>query len=1172
MDGRRSLARLAGMVGALAVGLAGIVVSGTAVANPPSGHPSVGPQIIATGGNGRMLNAIDWVQWGNTDGDEITGDTIVWTTPSKIGDGHWISTRCAVTSPGGVSNALSGAKPLKAYKSGDWGGDGLSDMYNQGGTGHSNTMITGLANKDDAEKVTFDFDCATYLIDSASSPSLTPSTSVASYTNVPMQGLVFADAESNNWYDDGPARHQQEYIKAKPNTQISSAAPIWRLLDGYRSAGCSTNSVAELKNNTMRFRSDAPQCSNSGGVGPASVMFLQGSQSARVTLKGGGNTAVALGSIALTDFGDAPESYGVGSSLFQPQWNGGELGTDIVSTGTYTGDAIDPDLGDPAEGMEGAALFNLSQAKIDSATDSTKLANSDEPTPRLGAHEDTEADIHFSTNADGDDIRGDEVSGSIENDEDGVAHAVNTNVQINPTADGTFTQKVTCKSTADAEVKGWIDWDHDGHFDDATEGSNQQGCVADAGSSTGSSATLTWTVPGDAVPAVKGEATQTQSFERVRITDEKAPMSTSIMRLTPTGVTTGGEVEDYAVDVHVSMLKLQVNLPGGRHDPSDQFRMSAKDSTSTEVANATTAGPSTGIQIDHVGPKYLAHGSDYTISAPLAGGSASTESRYSTSLSCIDLAHGGTAVTVDSDGKFTMPADSNVQCTFKKLVRSNPTLKVITHITPGGTATLTDFPVTATPTPSGSATTMPDNVGVPLSEGSYKITTDMSSKPGYRVTSPLACRIGSTPVTVTDATVVLTNGDDVVCEQTVAPQTDATLTLKTQVERGDAQPGDFNFTVTPTSGGPATYTEGAPQVSAGDISTVTGSSKDGYEQDGNIVYYKDTDNTHSTPLTLSQAKTALSDGESVTGIRKVTTHRPRLTVKRERDYRYGGTAAGDGSRVKLTPQGSAERDVTLDQPEYVDDGTYSVRQLLNDGYRQESIKVELADGTPITINPDGTFQVPADADVIVTIRDVDKPGVLKWSRFDKDGTTLLRGSKWRLTGPGNQSLEVEDCTAVACTGADQDPTPGKFRVTGRQWGAWTISEIVAPAGHKLSEPVPLTLNPAEGENGLLKQTQFQNGKSSEPVLDPNPDPDPNPTPSPEQKPASTPKPASDPTSNSAPKSASDSASGPARDPALEQLPASGSDVTIVIVVAFISLTLAVPLVSVAFKQLRRREE
>ncbi|WEV72438.1 CshA/CshB family fibrillar adhesin-related protein [Bifidobacterium sp. ESL0790] len=1049
---------MAGFVGALSISLAGIVASGTASANPSS-EPSVGPRIIATGGDGRMLNDIDWVQWSGTDGETIDGDKIVWTTPSKVGDDHWLSTRCAVTTPGGGDNPLSPAYPIKAYRSGGYSGDGLPYMYNQGGSGGSNTMVTGLANSSQGEKVTFDFTCDTYLIDSTTSPSLDSSTNPSSYTAVPMQGLVFADAESNNWNWS-----QSEYIKATPQTQISSATPVWRLLDSYREPGCGTNSVAELNGNTMRFRSDNTQCSSSvGGAGPASVMFLQGSQSARVTLKGGGVTAVALGSIALSDFGDAPESYGVASSVFQPQWTGGALGTDISGTPYSTADPYDPDTS-----MVGGTLFNLSDAKDSSVGSPSNLAKTDEPTPQLGEHEDSESDVHYSTDANWDDTNG-------VNDEDGLdaiaRDGTTGNIKINPASDGTFTQKVACQSTAAAEVKGWIDWDHDGHFDNTDEGSDQQACVADSSSATGSSATLTWNVPADAQRAVKGEGSLTQSFERVRITAETDPMSTNIMRLTPTGVTTSGEVEDYAVDVHVPMLNVRVNLPDGRHDPLDQFRISTKNSSSVEVDNTTTTGAASNVQSDQIGPKYFADGTDYTVSAPLAGGSVSTESRYSNNLSCVDLAHGNAVVTTDANGKFTMPADSNVQCTFTRSVRSNPTLKVTTHVN-GGSAIPSDFPTVATLTPGGGATALTSGSPVSLTEGSYKITTDMTGKPNYEVTSPLACTLDSSPISLTDATVALANGQNVVCDQTVAPKA-ATLTLKTEVERGDAQPSDFDFTVA-TSGGSTTYTENNPQTSAGGITGVTGSSVSGYDQDGDIVYYKNSDTTHSTQLTLAQANAALADGESVTGIRKVTNHTAKFIVHLTRDYNYGGTAAGDGSEIKLKPQGGSESAVTLDTSRFIGSGVYSVEQLLHDGYEQTNIKVTV-NGTEVTIASDGTFTVPADADVVVELKNKDKPGELQWDRTDIDTGALLPGSEWTLYGPDSQSLDVPDCTAGPCTGLDQDPTPGKFSVTGLKWGRWTIAERTAPAGYGLVGPQDLTLDPSEGQSGLLKSTLFRNG-------------------------------------------------------------------------------------------------
>jgi len=44
--------------------------------------------------------------------------------------------------------------------------------------------------------------------------------------------------------------------------------------------------------------------------GPDAVMFMEGATKATVTMQGSGYSAVALGLIVATDFGDAPESYG----------------------------------------------------------------------------------------------------------------------------------------------------------------------------------------------------------------------------------------------------------------------------------------------------------------------------------------------------------------------------------------------------------------------------------------------------------------------------------------------------------------------------------------------------------------------------------------------------------------------------------------------------------------------------------------------------------------------------------------------------------------------------------------------------------------------------------------------------------------------------------------------
>lgn len=1300
MSKHRGLAKLAAVLGAMAMSLTGMI----AITNTANA-------VSATDGNGRMSPSINWVEWDPTAGTPVTGDKVAWTTPVPAGDDTWLSTRCEikpVVDPD-VDDSLSASNSLTVYKPGSWYGDGLAQMYYVGGSGYGNDMKIGLANTDDGEKVTFDFSCAAYAIDSPSGePVLNDTTDVSgtAYTNIDLQGLVFADAESNNW-----TYYQQEYIKATPESSIAGKDPAWRVLDSHRTDGCTTNSVAEMKGDTVRFRSDAGQCGNSGGNGPSSVMFLQNSESARVTLKGGGKTAVALGSIAATDFGDAPigstnpyGNYGVAGSLLQPQWKGGKLGEDVTGT-TYSRDSVDPD-----DSMDGGTLFNLSKAKDDFSATNPSLAQFDEPAPRLGATEDSEVRSHptnadandFEKNADWDDKNGDSnttVGAKEINDEDGVAIPTDTGaVQVVPDIDdnNTFTLKVRCAGTGN--VRGWIDWNNDGKFNPAeaqapedvnAEASNQTQCVTDPDDTvTGHSATLKWIAPGDSKRQVGSESGS--SYMRLRITNQ------NIADMQPTGLTMGsGEVEDYKADVHTPTLTLLTNIAGNRKaGDADQFTMQYKYNGDVDGGPITTTGDNGGVQAEGIRSKSVGPGFEYDLFSDLTSTAGTDEDDYATKLDCVDLSTGKTVpITGVDENHIQMPNnfDANVQCTYTKTAKGSPSLTLVTevhnnhggtaeakdfefeavgashtyqyksdngsdshsvdehdeytitgtypgttdglpdgyvqdgpikyidndtgdevqltdgklvledgqHVTGtrvvrdspgkltlktvvnndfGGTAVSTDFnftvipngktvldgvsftenvqqelnagsytvigsdkpgyeqvgditytdaggnpltpvaaqiaiasgqsvtgvrtvrskpanltiithvdgghatadnfPVTVTPG-SNSPVDMTDSVSAEFAAGpDNKIETDMSQMPGYEVVhgKELSCVVNnSAPVDVNNASIALLNGQNVVCQQTVKPKA-ATLTLKTEVERGDAQPSDFNFTVTPNTGSPVTYEEGvATTPPVGGIASIEGSSKSNYEESAAIVYYKDTDTNHTTPLSLADAQTALDNGESVTGIRKVTTHQPKLTVKLHRDYKYSDTASGDGSKITLDEQGGSSHDVTLDHPQYVAAGPYSVKQLLNDGYKQTDIKVALADGTPVTVNPDGTFEAPADADIVVTLTNQDKPGTLEWSRFDEDGTTLLSGSQWRLNGPDGTVLNIDDCTAEVCTGLDKDPTPGKFKVTGLKWGNWTITETKAPAGHKLTKPQTLTLDPAKGPDGLRGVTSFKDG-------------------------------------------------------------------------------------------------
>ncbi|WEV64048.1 CshA/CshB family fibrillar adhesin-related protein [Bifidobacterium sp. ESL0732] len=1206
----KGLARLAGVVGTIAMGLTGMLVTGTANAASPASHPAIGPQISATSGDGRFSEAINWVQWDQNSDVNISGKKVHWGKATNAGDGHWLITRCEID-PTGDSNTLSSDNMMTTYKPGEWYGDGLINLYNRKNSNDENTLTIGLANEEDGARVSFDYSCTAFLITSQNRPEYGESyerPAAGTYQEVGLEGMVFADAESNNW--TGSAG-QQEYIKVTPTAE-DQKTPDWRLIDSYRTTGCTTNSVAELKaDQTMRFRSDGEQCadSNYSFSGPSSVMFLQNSEKARVEIKGGGKTAIALGVVAATDFGDAPgrvpgsqpgdagydadHNYQVASSLVQPQWKGGELGTDIVSAGAST----EPD--DPDPSMAGAQVFNLTQARTDK-----KFADMDEPLPRLGVHEDPESRSHLSPNADWDDLNGDKDGGTMLNDEDGLAEAPKNettgNVKILPDPSGDFTQIVSCAADGDAEVRGWIDWNHNGVFDENTEASNQVKCLDSGPNGSGGikqgTATLKWTIPDDAKRGVAVSTTSraNQSFERLRITGEKSPLDNEnhgIIELKATGITTtDGEVEDYPVDVYIPTIHVLMNLPEGRRDSTDQFDMTIKDANGNQVDSATTSGTNDGIQTNQIGPRSVGPNHEYTLSASLANGSASQESGYKTELQCLDLSKTPNAAVPVENGKIKMPGayDADVQCTYVKTKLANPTLKITTHVN-GGTATPANFPVTATPITGGNETSMGDGDAVSLNEGSYKIATDMSGQTGYEVTSPLSCVVPgtpSTPVSVDDATVALANGQNVECEQTVTPKA-AKMKLETVVKNGNAKPEDFDFTVAPTSGSNETVSQGGIVTTpTGGIASVTGSDKANYTQVSFDYYNDDTDPGHTNPLTLAQAQAAMANGHNVTGVRVVQgapakltlktemqdgsavpngmdftvkpangtgipvtnggntgdipggakytvtgaalpdgyedvgeivytddatgnrltpeqaqialdagqhvtgvrtiAQKPTLTVHLDTDYKYGGTAAGSSSKITIKPVGGSSQDVTLDQSKQVSSGRYSVEEALNAGYKLESIKVYTtdADGSnpqPVTLNPDGTFYVAPGSHVRVDLKNVDVPGTLEWSRYDGDGKTLLSGSEWELTGPNGEKIEVQDCTALECTGADKDPTPGKFKVTGLKWGKWTVAETKAPAGHELTKPVTLTIDPSANNgdgSGLVRSNVFQNGKTA----------------------------------------------------------------------------------------------
>src|SRR5690606_25253944 len=179
---------------------------------------------------------------------------------------------------------------INSYAPGNYTGDSMDDLYNIGGTGGDNQLVTGIINRNDGDQSIVTFRCKATI----------------SGTPIRISGLVVADAES---------LAADEYIYA-------TADGNWNLVEVQKNTG-NTNpynvkkedvangqTIRFLRGNddntaAIAFLSFNPSAYNTVGIDPdLSVTF-------QATLKGNGLTALAIGLLVPDmDYGDAPESYG----------------------------------------------------------------------------------------------------------------------------------------------------------------------------------------------------------------------------------------------------------------------------------------------------------------------------------------------------------------------------------------------------------------------------------------------------------------------------------------------------------------------------------------------------------------------------------------------------------------------------------------------------------------------------------------------------------------------------------------------------------------------------------------------------------------------------------------------------------------------------------------------
>ncbi|MEB4614902.1 CshA/CshB family fibrillar adhesin-related protein, partial [Leucobacter sp. M11] len=468
-------------LGALAA-VAAVAISGLTLVSPGVGTAPA-EALFATGGEGEHRNSIDWFSF-EAEGPVIPGPdgTITYTNEREAGH-HTLRTTCTVGDITGTT-----ANPLSTYRSGGYVGDALPTLYNIGGPGSQNEMITGFVNTVTSTFAQFRIVCSADIIDNDTQVS----------TEMPLQGLVVADAESSN-----TVGLTHEYIQVSPiaNQSFGDAATAapgvnWRVMDRYRPANCPSFTEARVLPNTsmLNLETNGSECManevGNAGPGPIAVAFMEGATSADITVNGGGSTAVAIGMVLDTDFGDAPESYGEAGAFYEPTWAG-----DII----------------PAN----AELVNLSD-------ESFQLATRGSPVRTLGERIDPETKQLHSHDA----LLDDETGVS---DEDGIDPKMLPPLNTAAGQNNEIEVSCTVAPGETALLAGWIDWAHNGVFD-PEDRSDTVACV-------NGTATLTWTVP-----EVEGQSTaESRTMLRLRIAETEA-------ELTPTGLAHSGEVEDYSLE------------------------------------------------------------------------------------------------------------------------------------------------------------------------------------------------------------------------------------------------------------------------------------------------------------------------------------------------------------------------------------------------------------------------------------------------------------------------------------------------------------------------------------------------------------------------------------------------------------------------------------------------
>lgn len=252
----------------------------------------------ATGGSSQHKDKVLWLTWGAQSVYDTYGKHNVQIVNGSasyakidLGGGRFLKIAAVISnleyaSGKGWSSVPEWGGYLNSYAPGNYSGDSMDDMYNIGGTGTRNKLISGLRNTQIAGQVRFTITAKATIEDKP----------------VRLSGMVIGDAESL-------AGGEQFYA-------IGSGD--WTIVDLQKNLNAGTYEVQKTRdaNGLTKLHFLKGNDNNTGAV--AFMTFNNDAYKGNgyevqfdVYLKGGGLTAIALGLIPPSlDMGDAPESYG----------------------------------------------------------------------------------------------------------------------------------------------------------------------------------------------------------------------------------------------------------------------------------------------------------------------------------------------------------------------------------------------------------------------------------------------------------------------------------------------------------------------------------------------------------------------------------------------------------------------------------------------------------------------------------------------------------------------------------------------------------------------------------------------------------------------------------------------------------------------------------------------